>query len=604
MAAKSQKGSAASGKSSADPIRSCAGASNHRPAPDRYFATVCNRYAREVAGGKLLACKWVKLACERHLGDLRKSNAADYPYKFDAVRAGRVCRFIELLPHVKGEWARIQVGQTGRIKLEPWQIFIVSVLFAWVYKETGYRRFAEAYIEVARKNAKSTLAAAIGLYMLVADHEYGPEVYSGATTKKQAMEVFRTARRMAKKALRFKENFDLEVNVESIVARRDEGKFEPLIGDPGDGASPSCAIVDEYHEHPTANLHDTMVTGMGARRQGLTIVITTAGSDTTGPCYLARKDSEKLLERIVENDSYFCIIFTLDEGDDWKDIECMKKANPNYGVSVFPEYLAKQIREAMQSPHKQFIVRTKHGNIWGNALNSYFSMEAWKACHDFNLSLDAFDHRQCWMGIDLAASIDLASRIKIFQEMQANKEGILVRHYFVFGDHYAPLDRINDSDHPHYQNWYQSGALHGVAGSEIQLSLIQADIEKDVKDYDMQRLAFDQWSAKQMQQDLREDLGEDVVISVPQTVQHLSPAMKELDAAIRAGRLHHNGDPVLTWAISCVVARVDANDNVFPRKIENGKDKIDPATALITGINQAMVGEVKRRFTKPLIGYL
>jgi phage terminase large subunit-like protein len=166
------------------------------------------------------------------------------------------------------------------------------------------------------------------------------------------------------------------------------------------------------------------------------------------------------------------------------------------------------------------------------------------------------------------------------------------------------MDRILDEDHPHYQRWYLDGKLTAVPGPEIQLSVIQADIEREIAEYDFQRIAFDPWSALQMQQQLAAQLGEDVVLSVPQTVQYLSPAMKELDAAMRAGRLHHNGDPVLTWAMSCVVARVDANDNVFPRKLENGKDKIDPATALITGLNPAMAGEIKRRYTPVNIGYL
>ena len=571
---------------------------------DRKFANAATRYARQAVAGKIIAGKWVKKACERHLGDLAKSASADYPYRFEASRVGRVCRFIEQLPHVKGEWARVQQGRSGTIKLEAWQIFIVASLFGWVSKITGFRRFSEAYIKVARKNAKSTLAAAIGLYMLVADGEVGPEVYCGATTKKQAMEVFRTARRMAKKAPRFREHFDLEVNVESIVARRDDGKFEPLIGDPGDGASPSCAIMDERHEHPNNNLRDTMVSGQGARRQGIAIDITTAGSDTGSPCYIEEKDCERILDGLIENESFFAIMYAADEEDDWKSIEAQKKANPNFGVSVFSEYLAQQLRGALQSPHKQFIYKTKHLDIWGGAVNSFFNMEAWNNCKDPSLSLDEFKGQACWMGNDLAAQTDLASRMRIFQEMRKNEQGVLVRHYFVFGHHYCPMDRFIDDDHPHYQRWHLDGKLTAVPGPEIQLSVIQGDIESEIEDYDFQRIAFDPWSALQMQQQLAAQLGEDVVISVPQTVQYLSPAMKELDAAIRAGRIHHNGDPVLTWAMSCVMARVDNNDNVFPLKLKNGKDKIDPATALITGLNQAMAGEIKRRYTPVRIGYL
>jgi phage terminase large subunit-like protein len=577
---------------------------------DRLFSNAATRYARQVVAGKIIAGKWVIKACQRHLNNLAKSATPGYAYRFDAAKVGRVCRFIEQLPYVKGEWARAEHGQVRTLKLEPWQIFIVASLFGWVDKVSGFRRFSEAYIKVARKNAKSTLAAAIGLYMLVADGEVGPEVYCGATTKKQAMEVFRTARRMAKKAPRFKEHFDLEINVESVVSRRDDGKFEPLIGDPGDGANPSCAIMDERHEHQNNNLRDTMVTGQGSRRQGLSVDITTAGTDSGSPCYMEEKDCEKILDGIDENESFFCIMYAADEEDDWKSVIAQKKANPNFGVSVFPDFLAKQLRSALLSPQKQFIYKTKHLDLWGNSASAYFNMEAWAKCKDASLSLDEFKGESCWMGNDLAAQVDLASRSKIFQKMLKNEQGILVRHYYIFGHHYAPLDTIMDGDHPNYERWYLEGWLHAVPGPEIQLSLIQEDIEREIKEYDFQRIAFDPWSALQMQQQLAELLGDrgkgddDVVLTVPQTVQYLSPAMKELDAAMRAGRVHHNGDPLLTWSMACVLASPDRNDNVFPRKLENGKDKIDPATALITGLNSAMTGVIRRRFTRPTVGYL
>jgi phage terminase large subunit-like protein len=582
-----------------------------RAQADRLFANAATRYARQVVAGKIIAGKWVIKACQRHLNDLARAGSADFGYRFDAAKVGRVCRFVEQLPHVKGKWARAEPGKSNTIKLELWQVFIIASLFGWIDKRTGFRRFAEAYVKVARKNAKSTLAAAIGLYMLVADGEVGPEVYCGATTKKQAMEVFRTARRMAKKAPRFKEHFDLEINVESIVARRDDGKFEPLIGDPGDGANPSCAIMDERHEHPNNNLRDTMVTGQGSREQALSIDITTAGTNSASPCYLQEKECEKILDGIDQNDSVFCIMYAADEEDDWKSVIAQKKANPNWGISVFASFLEKQLRGALSSPHKQFIYKTKHLDLWGGAVNSFFNMDAWAKCKDPSLSVDEFKGEPCWMGNDLAAQIDLASRIKIFQEMRKNEQGLPERHYFVFGSHYAPMETIEDGEHAHYQLWHSSGHLKAIPGPEIQLPVIQADIEAEIREYDFQRIAFDPWSALQMQQELAGQFGDrakkdvdNIILSVPQQVQYLSPAMKELDAAMRAGRVHHNGDPVLTWALSCVVARVDANDNVFPRKLENGKDKIDPATALITGLYPAMAGEIRRRYTTPKVGYL
>lgn len=544
-----------------------------------------------------MACRWVRLACRRHLEDLARSQRKDWPYRFEAARANLPCRFIEKLPHVRGEWARVRRGYTNRIRLEPWQIFVTCSIFGWIHKTTGYRRFAEAYINVPRKNAKSTWAAAIGLYMLVADGEYGAEVYSGATTEKQAMEVFRTAWRMVRRTPSLEDYFGIESAAKSLYRTEDGSKFEPLVGDPGDGASPSCAIVDEYHEHETSALHDTMQTGMGARTQGLIIDITTAGSKIEGPCHILQQDVEKLLDGLIENDALFGIVYTIDAksyqwngataaADDWKTTEALQKANPNFGISVYAEFLRKQQQEAIQSAHKQNTFQTKHLNVWVNAAIGFYNMEAWRKCADPSLTLGEFRGQPCWEGVDLAAKVDLASRMRVFRRVIDGKV-----HYYVFGRHYAPLDRVMDGDHPHYQRWADEGFLVAMPGPEIELAAIQKEIEGEIAQYSMQSIAFDLWSALQMQQELAAQLPEDTVITIPQTVQFLSPAMKEVEAAVLAGRIHHNGDPVLAWAMSNVQAREDHNENVFPRKDKSGtgRQKIDPHSALLNAISRAMV---------------
>lgn len=503
-------------------------------------------------------------------------------------------------------------GYSNRIRLEPWQIFITCVIFGWITKATRFRRFSEAYINVPRKNAKSTWAAAIGLYMLIADGEYGAEVYSGATKEKQAMEVFRTAWRMVRKTPALEDYFGVESAIKSLYRQEDGSKFEPLVGDPGDGASPSCAIVDEYHEHDSSTLHDTMQTGMGAREQGLVINITTAGSKIEGPCHILQQDVEKVLEGLMENDALFGIIFTIDlptakdehgkewsyewggkkvQADDWKSEDALRKANPNFGVSVFAEFLKKQQRDAIQSAHKQNTFKTKHLDVWVNAATSFYNLEAWRRCADPSLNLEEFHGAPCYEGQDLAAKIDLASRIKVFRRQEPG--GPI--HYYVFGRHYVPRDRAMDGDHPHYEKWVHDGHLIAMDGPEIQLEAIKLEIEADIPKFDYQCLAFDPWSALQMQQELAKKLPEDTVISIPQTVQYLSPAMKEVEAAMLAGRMHHNGDPVLTWAISNVIAREDNNENVFPRKEKSGRQKIDPHSALLNGISRAMVAVPKKK---------
>jgi phage terminase large subunit-like protein len=223
------------------------------------------------------------------------SQKGDYPYRFDDAKAHRVCRFIEKLPHVKGKWAVPRRGESNNFMLQPWQIWIVCCIFGWVDKVTGFRRFNEAYIEVPRKNGKSMLAAAIGLVMLVMDNEHGAEVYSGATKEKQAKEVFRPAQLMVKRTPAIQRFFNIEVNAKSLTREDDGARFEPVVGNPGDGSSPSCAILDEVHEMKTPVLRETMVQGMGAREQALLLQITTAGTSTEGPCYLVRTECISVL---------------------------------------------------------------------------------------------------------------------------------------------------------------------------------------------------------------------------------------------------------------------------------------------------------------------
>lgn len=547
-------------------------------------------YAHAVVEGSIMACLYARQACRRHLDDLVKSDDPVYPYRFDETKAHRVCWFISKMPHVKGKWAVRQRGVSPKIELEPWQCFVLCCIFGWVRKSSGLRRFSRVYEEVPRKNGKSIQAAGIGLYMFSADGEVGAEVFSGATKEKQAMEVFRPARRMAMRSPLFLKKFDVEVNKKSLT-RFDDSRFEPLVKNPGDGSSPSCAIVDEYHEHDTSTLYDAMQTGMGAREQPLLFVITTAGFNIGGPCYLLRSDAVKVLSGIVQDDQFFAIIYTLDEGDDWKSEESLRKCNPNFGVSVFADYLQEQQKLAINFAHKQNTILTKHFGLWMNQATAWMNIEKWKACADKTLDIRNFKGQACWHGADLAAKVDLASRVLIFKRREADE----LDHYYIFGYHYAPKDTVNDGDHQHYEQWVQEKALIAVEGAEIRLSQIQRDIERDAELYDMKCLAFDPWSALQMQQDLESKYGEDVVLTVPQTTQYLSDPMKELQAAVYSGRLHHTGDPVQTWSISNVEVREGANESWFPRKGPDEKLKIDPSAALITAMNRAYTAPAPKK---------
>ena len=324
-------------------------------------------YAKRVVAGDILACKWVTLSCQRFIDDLSRSDVV-----FNESKAQKACNFIETLPHVKGRWA----GKREAIKLEPWQQFVVCNIFGW-YGADGNRRFSRAFLLVSRKNAKSTLAAGIGLYCFVCDDEFGSEVYSGATSEKQAWEVFRPAKQMVERTDALREHFDISVNAKSLTVLSDGSRFEPLIGKPGDGGSPSLAIVDEYHEHDSDDLYQTMETGQGARENPLMLVISTAGSNLSGPCHEMQRDAERVLESQIQDDALFAIVYCADKEDSWDSDDALYKANPNIDVSVSSTFLKTQRELAKRSAIKQAHFRTKHLNEWVGSRSPWMNMLAW-----------------------------------------------------------------------------------------------------------------------------------------------------------------------------------------------------------------------------------
>lgn len=525
------------------------------------YSKIAKRYAEGVVSGKIPACKYVQQACQRHLSDLENEGM----YWYDEAAAHKVCQFIEYMPHTKGRWA----ARGELIVLEPWQVFIVCCVFGW--KKGSKRRFRIVFIEVPRKNGKSSFSAAIGLYMLVAEGESGAEVYSGATTEKQAKIVFDMAKVMARRNEDFRA-LGVEVMASNISIPESNCKFEPVIGKPGDGASPSCAIVDEYHEHQSDELYDTMLTGMGAREQPLMWVITTAGSDTAGPCYALRSDVLKVLDGTIPNDELFGLVYTIDDGDDWTSEATLRKANPNYDVSVSGDFLKAQVRDAIQSSRKQNIVKTKHLNVWVGAREAWMNMEAWSFCADSKLKEEQFLGEPCWMAMDLASKVDVASVWKWF------KRGDV---YAGFGRHYLPEERVNGPDKSHYSGWLHDGYLIATEGNEVDYERIKQDILKDAKRFGIVALGYDAHNAVQMAQNLTSE-GVNC-IEIPQNTRHLSEPMKQLEAKVLSGRIRHDDNPCMNWMVSNVVAKIDANDNIFPRK-ESGEKKIDGPVAAINAM--------------------
>ncbi|SDI07039.1 terminase large subunit [Pseudomonas panipatensis] len=543
-------------------------------------------WARSVLRGRFPACRYIHQAIERHFDDVAASRAKSYPYKFDPARAEKKLKLIQLLPHTKGEWA----FKRQLITLEPWQLFGLACTFGWVRKKSGYRRFRESYWEVPRKNGKSVIAAGVGLSMFTADNEFGAEVYSGATTEKQAWEVFRPARLMVKRSPMLIEAAGIEVNASNMNIPSDSSRFEPLIGNPGDGASPSCAIIDEFHEHDSSAQYDTMLTGMGARRQPLMFIITTAGANIEGPCYDKRRQVLEMLEGTVPDDELFGYIWTLDEGDDWTDPKNLAKANPCMGVSVFQEYLESQLARAIRSARFTNTFKTKHLNLWVSAKSGFFNMESWKACEDTTLTVEQFEGQEWVAAFDLARKLDMNSRARLFWRVIDGKT-----HYYSVGPAFwVPEDTAFNPDNQRmserFQAWINSGHLVATSGAEVDYREILEDTKEANQLAPIRESPIDPHGATGLSHEL-DDEGFNP-ITITQNYTNMSDGMKELEAAIEAGRFHHDGNPIMTWCIGNVIGKhLPGNDDVV-RPIKQGEDnKIDGAVALIMAIGRVLANE-------------
>lgn len=545
-------------------------------------------YVDDVLSGRIDACRWIRLACQRHVNDL-----ATGKYFYDEVRANRACKFKELFPHTKGKWS----AKRQRFILEPWQCFATCSIFGWIDPVTELRRFRKVYYCVPRKNGKSIDAAATGDYMFLADREAGPEVYSGATSEKQAFEIFRPAKQMVERTPAVKRKYGVFIGSKVMTASESGGRFEVVIGKPGDGSSPSCGLVDEYHEHDTDALVDTMVTGMGAREQPLLFIATTAGSNLAGPCRLFQDDCEHMLDGSMPDETLFALIYGIDQkayawhgkqvpADDWTTEAALRKANPNYGISVSEEFLKDQQSQAIRSNRKQNVFLTKHLNVWVNASSSWMNMVAWGKCADAP-AIDTMIGSACYVGLDLSSKSDVTARAKVFKRLINGKE-----HYYAYLDSYLPSARIEDPAAQHYQSWAYDGRLHVTPGAAIDMDMILDETFADITKFKARELAFDNFEATHLSQTLAKRAGSRcAIIDFQQTVKSMSGSMKFLEALVNDGRFHHDDNPIFTWMISNVVCREDVRGNIYPRKVDpNSQLKIDGVVATIMALDRAMLG--------------
>lgn len=545
-------------------------------------------YARRVARGKIIAGPLVRLACKRHLNDLKTGKSRKLTW--DLIEAQRAIGFFrDVLRLSEGEHA----GKP--FVLEPSQCFIVGSLFGWK-GDDGYRRFRNAYIEIGKGNGKSPLCAGIGLYMLAADGEEGAECYAAAVTRDQAGIMFRDAENMvaASPALRAR----VTQTVANLSMLSTNSFFRPISSEARslDGKRVHFGGIDEVHEHRTSLVVDKIRAGTKGRRQALIVEITNSGHDRNTICWQHHDYSRRVLEGTAQDDSWFAFVCGLDEGDDWTDERVWPKANPLLDVSITRKYLREQVREAVGMPAKQSLIRRLNFCEWTESESPAISREKWAACQA-QIDIAELEGLACWGGLDLSSKDDLTALSLVFEKTDGAYRAVT---WF-----WAPNEGIRereDRDGVPYITWRNQGHMQTTPGAVVDYSFIATQLGELMSRFDIQAIAFDRWRANdfirwcdEVGVPVWKDEGKAVkyaaglrLVPFGQGFQDMSPAVETFEEALKSGAIRIKENPVMTMCAANAVHTFDAaNGRKYDKRPGKSFGRIDGVVALAMAMKLA-----------------
>lgn len=535
------------------------------------------QYALDVLAGRIIAGRYVRLACERHLSDLATGHERGLTW--DAAEAQRSIDFFHLLHHYK--------GREDLIVLDPWQRFIVGSAFGWK-RADGSRRFRIVYVEVASKNGKSTIAGGAGLRLAFFDDEPGAEVYAAATKRDQAKIPWNAAVQMVKKSPAFRAR--IETFVGSLSQASTSSFFQPLgrDSDSDQGINPNGAIIDELHVHDNRDLLDNIEKAASVRRQPMIWKITTAGVKRESVWWEERADAVSVLEGRATDDSLFAVVYTLDEGDDPFDEAVWPKPNPGLGSSVQLDFLRERAAKAQRSPGALAAYLRYHMNVPTPQSTRAIDIDEW----DANSGLLEGEDYLAWeertfatpragsAGLDLASVRDLTA-LEFLTEAPDGAIDILSRFY-------CPEEGIverSKRDGVPYADWVRDGYLIATPGNVTDYNWIKRDVLELAVKHELWEIGFDRWNATQLATDLTQEGA--TMFAIPQTHAGLAPAWRELEKRMLERKLRHGGHPILRWMAGNVEVETDASGAQKPSK-RLSNERIDGMVALDMGMNRLM----------------
>lgn len=532
------------------------------------------QYAKDIVSGKINHGKWIKILCEQHFSDLKAG-----VWKFDLEQANKYIDFIELLSLTKGEWA----GKP--FILEPWQAFIVEMIYGWVDPETGFRRYTEVTINVSKKNGKTEFAAALSLATPFIDQEHGGQIYMAATSRDQAALCFQTAKDMLKWHPEiFGQEFQTLAHAIWMPGLGASIKAISSDASTAEGKGASLVIFDEEHEQKTTQLRDNLRSGMAARRQPLFISISTSGSDKNKPYYKHIDNCKKMLNKLTHNDRHLAFIYCAPEDikDGWRDEATWKISNPNYGVSVKPEFLRSQFIEALNEPAKQPNFITKHLNIWADSAKTWIDSQKWASLGQ-KLNIEDFYGKTAYIGLDLGSTGDFSAMSILIPNDSRDRFHLFMRFYIPekMADKRTRADQIN------FQQWWREGFIKLTDGDATDYNVIKDDLVEICSNFQYKPISYDKALASMFMVQLYNE-HQIQVESFSQSVGNVTGPTKQFYEWIMNGSLIHNNNPVMAWMISNVeVYQDDANGNY---KIHKGKskNKVDGPCAVVNAIGRML----------------
>ncbi|MFJ1895917.1 terminase large subunit [Streptomyces sp. NPDC088115] len=511
---------------------------------------------------------------------------------FDVPSARRALDAVQSFRHTKGRW-----GST-RLKLDPWQVvWVIAPIFGWLAHDDelgrAVRVIRSAWIEVPRKNGKSTLSSGIGLVLLLADREIGAEVYAAAGSLPQAERVFDDAKRMAltSRAVRGR----VEVLRGLIRVPRTGGVFRALskIAETAHGLNVSGAIVDEVHVHKRRDLIDAIETGTGARDQPLVIFITTADEGVEGSIYDEKHTyTRRCADAVVSDPGHYGVIWAAEEGDDPYAEATWRKANPGLGASPSLAYMRREANKARSTPSYFPTFCRLSLNRRMRSSSRWLPLTLWDE-NAGSVDEKRFRYRRAWGGVDLSAVSDLSAWVLV---VESRKPGVELE---VISRFWLPEERIDELEaqlQVPLRQWADDGLLTLTEGDAIDYDAIEKQIIADCRRLDVQRISYDRMFAGQLVQRVESKTRGVDLVPIAQTYLGMSPGSKELERLLREGRLHHGGNPILRWHASVVEVYRDGNDNLRPVKPDRGKSsaRIDGIAATVMALDGYVRRPLKR----------